>query len=432
MPGVKVFRIFLMVLLPALFLLGVAHLFQLRFETGDVYPVYSSLRSDPLGTRVFFEALNRLPDVTAERGYRSPSKIESGAGATYFFPGDQLEGRKSLRFSEVSVLEQIARTGGRVVLAFHPEKIPSKPKRRRRARKPKPRTDPDTDIPTVRRKKNDGVAAAGVITTIAIHSWKRLGIVFIYSEKFSREPAVLADSGYKGSLPPFIPLRTAVSFETSGTDWKPIYTVEGRPVLVERSFGRGTLVLSADTYFMSNEAMRKDRRPQLLAWLMGPNVRAVFDETHLGIQESPGITHLARKYNIHGLIWGILLLAGLFVWKNSSPFAPPPADPEAEEDADENRITSRRDYTEGLVNLLRRHIPRENLLRACRDEWEKSAATHGSLSAESMAETRLRIQESLSSGRAESDPVTEYRRIHQFLSEADPLSGKGQKEKPNG
>ena len=28
---------------------GVVHLFLLRFETGDVYPQYSSLRADPVG-----------------------------------------------------------------------------------------------------------------------------------------------------------------------------------------------------------------------------------------------------------------------------------------------------------------------------------------------------------------------------------------------
>ena len=32
----------------------------LRFESGDVYPVYSSLRSDPLGTRAFYDSLEDL------------------------------------------------------------------------------------------------------------------------------------------------------------------------------------------------------------------------------------------------------------------------------------------------------------------------------------------------------------------------------------
>ncbi|WP_075088131.1 hypothetical protein [Verrucomicrobium spinosum] len=31
-----------------------------RFSAGDAYPPYSSLRSDPLGSRVLFESLDRL------------------------------------------------------------------------------------------------------------------------------------------------------------------------------------------------------------------------------------------------------------------------------------------------------------------------------------------------------------------------------------
>ena len=40
-----------------LFVLGVIYLFLLRFEAGDVYPPYSSLRADPLGTMAWYESL---------------------------------------------------------------------------------------------------------------------------------------------------------------------------------------------------------------------------------------------------------------------------------------------------------------------------------------------------------------------------------------
>ena len=40
------------------------HLFQLRFEQGDIYPAYSSLRADPLGTKVFYESLETLPGLS--------------------------------------------------------------------------------------------------------------------------------------------------------------------------------------------------------------------------------------------------------------------------------------------------------------------------------------------------------------------------------
>src|SRR5437016_9305442 len=36
-------------------------------ETGEVYPAYSSLRSDPLGAKALYESLAALPDLTVER-----------------------------------------------------------------------------------------------------------------------------------------------------------------------------------------------------------------------------------------------------------------------------------------------------------------------------------------------------------------------------
>ena len=45
----KSFPLFLLLGCTAVFVFGLVRLFELRFEVGDVYPAYSSLRSDPLG-----------------------------------------------------------------------------------------------------------------------------------------------------------------------------------------------------------------------------------------------------------------------------------------------------------------------------------------------------------------------------------------------
>ena len=39
------------------FVLGVLQLFRLRFEQGDVYPPYSTLRADPLGSMALYERI---------------------------------------------------------------------------------------------------------------------------------------------------------------------------------------------------------------------------------------------------------------------------------------------------------------------------------------------------------------------------------------
>src|SRR5204863_5323220 len=143
--------------------------------------------------------------------------------------------------------------------------------------------------------------------------------------------------------------------------------------LIERRFGSGSLVFSADSYFLSNEAMRKERHPQLLAWLIGRNATVLFDETHLGVTESPGIAALVRKYRLHGLVIGLILMAGLFVWKKAISFVPAYDEEQAERHGD---AVAGKDSAAGFVNLLRRSISPSEILPVCFAEWKKARA-HG-------------------------------------------------------
>src|SRR5436190_23553842 len=65
------------------FIFGLFELFQLRFETGDVYPPYSSLRADPLGTMALCESLQRVPGLTVRRDYSSSNELPPGRETTY-------------------------------------------------------------------------------------------------------------------------------------------------------------------------------------------------------------------------------------------------------------------------------------------------------------------------------------------------------------
>jgi len=126
--------------------------------------------------------------------------------------------------------------------------------------------------------------------------------------------------------------------------------------------------MATDSYFVSNEAMTKDRHADLLAWLVGANRKVVFDEAHFGIVETSGVAALMRKYRLHGLAAGLILLAGLFIWKNSLSLVPPQADQE------QQVCVAGKDAASGFVNLLRRSIAPRDLLSICFAEWKKSAA----------------------------------------------------------
>src|SRR5947209_8399809 len=137
--------IFLFVVLAG-FIFGLAVLFKWRFEAGDIYPEYSSLRADPLGAKAFYESLDNL--LSAQRNYRPLSKLGDGRAATLLYLGAQstfmFESRSDLRLSpeEFKDLETFVMDGGRLVISFFPSF--QKPSTNRFASKPSSTTVPAT------------------------------------------------------------------------------------------------------------------------------------------------------------------------------------------------------------------------------------------------------------------------------------------------
>jgi hypothetical protein len=214
------------------------------------------------------------------------------------------------------------------------------------------------------------------------------------------------------SLPATVACHTALYFDQTNGPWRTIYTREpARPVIIERPLGRGTLVLSADSFYFSNEALRRDREPALLAWLVGSSRRVIFDESHLGVQEAPGVATLARRYRLHGLLVGLLLLAGLFVWKNAVSFIPPDEEQRARARGD---LVAGKESAAGFVNLLRRNIPGPELLGLCLLEWRKSCAHQVSRARLEQMQAIIDAENALDVNQRR--PVETYRALSRVLS----------------
>ena len=378
--------LFCALLLAAVFCYGVARLFALRYERGDVYPPYSSLRADPLGVKGIYEALDRLPGVDATRNFRALPKLKPAAPVTLVYAGASEFAYWESR--ELRVFDALVLDGTRVIFTFSPVEngpIAEQAKRAQaaaRARKAKAREDKKNS-----REKKLGAKHAKDETKKSDDEKtddeepdpdpplsfddvaKRWGFVFSYlpddKEKKSARRAVLADE--KAKLEPEISWHTALYFTDLKPEWRVLYRCGEKPVVIERRFGRGSVVLAADSFFLSNEAMRAERHPKLLAWLFDGPPALVFDEEHHGVRDDPGIASLARKYRLHGVVAGILLIALLFVWKNAVRFIPAYAD-----DIGDGDVIAGKESAEGFVNLLRRTIKPSEILPVCLAEWRKA------------------------------------------------------------
>jgi hypothetical protein len=155
--------------------------------------------------------------------------------------------------------------------------------------------------------------------------------------------------------------ETTMSLEP-GSPWIVLST--GR--VVERAYGKGSLVVVANGDMFSNQSLAQQRSPALLAQIIGPANRVIFDESHFGIRDDPGVMVLVRRYGLLGLLVSLIGLALLFVWQAAFPLVPlPPESVQALE------LQSERTAQSGLAQLLRRGIPPAGLMQVCLQEWER-------------------------------------------------------------
>ena len=201
------------------------------------------------------------------------------------------------------------------------------------------------------------------------------------------------------------PRYTALWFDKLAPEWIVKKMYRSHPVWIERPWLNGSIVFVADSWMLSNEALAQEPDAAAVAQLVGASHRVVFDEQHLGLTEGGSVAGLMRRYRLHGLIAALLVLAGLYVWKNSSSFLPR-VTPKTSDAASGFSAAS------GLVTLLERSVSPPQLLDICIAEYRSTA---GRALAE---EPRRKLEETLKPERGiAADPALGYETIRQALEE---------------
>lgn len=432
----------LTVILATIFVVGFGWMLLQRFQKGDVYPPYSSLRTDPLGCKVFLEALAERPGVTVRRNFKPLDRLVVSENTTLFYIGtkkdqDNFSDKNNPDLNDDSydstdspslkkTLATMAKKGARVVIAFLPQKeynphtksdssdsdddtafanpsnsanrevpaqsvafsklpefaatkkpavappqppISGDPKDQQNQQNPTTKKSGKHDKKSEKKKKKIDPDLVWDILFRELKTTKNKTII----PKLTAHATPLA-AGFRKSLS----WHTALYFQFDSKAWKTLYRCKKNPVIIERKFGRGSIVFVADSYLLSNEALRKQPSPRLLLWLAGDlptsltaksahkTREIVFEESHLGVKEDENIATLAWHYHLQLVAASLLLLAALFIWKNASSLLPP------HEDEPRSAQVKGLDSASGFVNLLRRSIPAAKLPAVCVAEWKKS------------------------------------------------------------
>lgn len=369
----------------AAFCFSLFTLFNLRFSSGDVYPVGSSQRADPLGVRAFHDALTLQPGLRVERIVQPLERHRPPIASTLFLCGLDPEALFEADYPPGwSQIDSFLNRGGRVVLAINPLSAADHTNRFSRILS-QSRLSPtnDSELP-------------GTLWGFNIQT-----------DVTSAQSAIRVTNVPDQHLPKTLPWHSIHGFNPVDPKWEIVYERNGIPVVLHRRVQQGTLVLVASSYLLSNQGLLKHPEPAFLSWLVGPHSTVLFDETHLGLQQEPGIASLMRRYRLEGAFFAIAIIAGVYIWRQSV------LHPRSDAQPTENTPRAGRDSQAGLVHLLRRAVPPDQLTATCVDLWRQSLGHRPVLSSDRLAD----IQDI--ADREQARPSKERRPVdaHQAISE---------------
>jgi hypothetical protein len=320
---------------------GGLYLLQVDFASGDVYPEYSSLRSDSSGSKLLYDTLARIPGIAVSRNLLPLDYLNGSESAVLLLNVSPY----SLSAAFLKSADVLAARGNRVVTAMR------------------------------ELEQFDDIAKPEVTGPLDKTWHVRLG----FDPKASASDRKL--------------------FIRDAAGWSVIGQSGAKLLAIERTVGKGSEVLFSDSGSFGNQSVADNAGFVRVSAAVGPYTKIVFDEQHLGIEQSGSVVGLARRFRLTGMALGFAICAALFIWRNAAAFPPPGPGLAPTE-------ISGRGSRSGLLTLLRRHVPKSDLARVSWNEW-LSTGRRGTT-----PQNIARAEEAL---RDSADPVSALSRIQSIV-----------------
>jgi hypothetical protein len=347
---------------------------SMRFVKGDVYPQYSSLRHDPMGTSIFFQSLKKM-------GYRVETIMEeklpenvNPQNTILFYLSPSFYISKDAREEIISFILG----GGRVFVSD---------------------------------KHNNRLL-----------SFFDTKIVYLENDNNEQEYDNNEQEYERNAIPEeifdFANERLKVfNKSTLKCNWsksKTVYKLNEQDIILLLNHGKGNIIISSETYFISNESLVKEPPVKFLTWIMNGRKRVLVDEFHHGISYKKGISFLLKKYNLYWFIAYLILIFFLYLWYVLPYFRTPLPRPSR---GNYQTQTSLRGYTQ----LLTKTIPKNKLLDISIDQWIKGSKNRFFMEKNKKEIERIKTKTELTNIDKDEELISKYNEISNIIKERKTL-----------
>lgn len=399
----KSLQFVLLIFLSLGFVFLATNIFMARFESGDLYPKYSTFRPDPFGSKVLLKSLDRLQNVEVDvvRDRILFEKETEGVGRVIFLLGLPVLSNYS-RFDVGDTLDRLIEDGATVVLALG--SIPVGAIEKMETVDSEETSSKPDDI-TI--EETDQIDPVLDVDWVSAQSWLQkysIGFFEIHRDELTelesgdRILAVSSTDYLRESLTLNQPIELRIDGEE---EWTSLYEYNESVVAAELKLGDGRLILFSDSFPFSNEGLLNSANSELLAWIVKGKQRVSFYESHLGVEEFYGLIALTRLYGFDSALILFAFACATFVWRGT--FS---ALPKHESNSEELGLIDIDAVDLGLDGLLRRSIDQSSICPAIYDRWKKSR------SARSLSKSKdTKIEETLqvfSNSKRKPEDITNF------------------------
>ncbi len=418
----------LLILILIGFLIGAYTILDDRISESELFPVYSSKRTDPLGMSLFRDALEKWPAIDSVSENRSPTTRLTGFGGEttflrlgmtpqhlrderYELDGDFLEGLAAGGTVVISLTDKVRRRG-RSDDDLEWDMRRSEWRKEWENSKSESDSEPDSDGESEKAESwIDFIERQRVLFDAEMRLENGPTLLELFELSVEEAKGDLPEEGYPlfesqskaeinldrrwksrlyfdresddsllksfQELGADLPEETSQALIAQRVKLRPFlsegdaitnhYETDHGSVAVSASYGEGEVWLISDTYPFSNEALKADPFFELLFAPLKGAKEIIFDERIHGAKEAGGFMHVMVAYRLHGIFWGLACVALIWVWRTSASLLPPRGASEAVGD-----LMTGEDTASGLQSLLRNSVPREKLAATLFSCWEEA------------------------------------------------------------
>lgn len=369
------------VLLVLSFIFGSYKIMTMRYKKGDVYPQYSSLRHDPMGTSILFQALNKMGyQVETIMEEKLPEDINPHDSILFYISPSFLISKETrdhiigfiLRGGRVFVSDE---NSNRLMDFFDTKVVYNENDIGKKA-----------DENNEQKNNMDGQEYdSNIIPLEGVDFW-------------SEDLKVINKSSLKCKWP-----NTRAAFKHRDQD-----------IILLLRHGKGNIIISSENYFVSNESLIKEPPVTFLTWVLNGRKNVLVDEYHHGISYKKGTSFLLKKYNLYWFIAYLGFVFFLYLWHVLPYFQTPLPRPSK---GNLLPLSSLQGYTQ----LLTKTIQKKKLLDICINQWIKGSKNRFSMENNEKLIERLTQQTELANMDKDEGLISKYNEISNMIKERETL-----------